>query len=120
MIRVLHIVSSLGGGGVESMLYNYYSNMDNEKIHFDFIVHGNNKGIIEEKVEAMGSLVYHVTPKKISFKDNMLDIENVIKNGDYNVVHCHQNFSNFSSFPKSFILPKTSSGIPKQNILSFR
>lgn len=97
MIKVLHIVSSLGGGGVESMLYNYYSNMDNEKIHFDFIVHGNNKGIIEKKVEDMGSIVYHVTPKKTSFKDNMLDIENVIKNGNYDVVHCHQNFSNFSS-----------------------
>lgn len=97
MIRVLHIVSSLGGGGVESMLYNYYSNIDNEKIRFDFIVHGDNIGLIEEKVEAMGSIVYHVTPKKTSFKDNMLEIENVIKNGNYDVVHCHQNFSNFSS-----------------------
>lgn len=97
MIKVLHIVSALGGGGVESMLYNYYSNMDTSKFHFDFIVHGDNKGIIEKKVEDMGSIVYHVTPKKISFKDNMSKIEDIIKNGDYDVVHCHQNFTNFFS-----------------------
>ena len=66
MIKVLHIVSSLGSGGVESMLYNYYSNMDNSNIQFDFIVHGDIKGIIEEKVEEMGSSIFHVTPKKIS------------------------------------------------------
>lgn len=97
MIKVLHIVSELGGGGVESMLYNYYFHLERNKIHFDFIVHGDNKGVIEEKVEEMGSIVYHVTPKKISFKDNMSKIEDIIKNGDYDVVHCHQNFSNFFS-----------------------
>lgn len=97
MIKVLHIVSSLGGGGVESMLYNYYSNMDNSKIYFDFIVHGENRGIIEEKFEEKGSAIFHVTPKKISLKKNIYEIDEIIKNGNYDVVHCHQNFSNFTS-----------------------
>ena len=97
MIKVLHIVSSLDSGGVENMLYNYYLNIGNSKIHFDFIVHGDNKGIIEKKVKNMGSAVFHVTPKKVSLKINMSEINKVIKDGNYDVVHCHQNFSNFSS-----------------------
>jgi hypothetical protein len=40
MIRVLHVLSSLGGGGVESMLYNYYTHLNRDIIQFDFIVHG--------------------------------------------------------------------------------
>jgi glycosyltransferase involved in cell wall biosynthesis len=97
MIKVLHIVSSLDSGGVENMLYNYYLNIGNSKIHFDFIVHGDNQGIIEKKVKDMGSSVFHVTPKKTSLKKNISQIYEVIKTGSYDVVHCHQNFSNFAS-----------------------
>lgn len=98
MIKILHIVSSLkSGGGVQTMLYNYYENMDRNKIHFDFVVHGDDKGMLEEKVEDMGSAVFHVTPKKVSLKRNVSGINEVIKSGSYDAVHCHQNFSNLTS-----------------------
>jgi hypothetical protein len=45
MIKVLHIISSLSfDGGVQNMLYNYYSNINRSKIRFDFVVHGAEKG----------------------------------------------------------------------------
>lgn len=96
MIKVLQIVSSLGSGGVESMLYNYYSYIDRSRIHFDFVVHGNTVGMLEERMQGLGSKVFHVTPKKKSFLKNMLEMNKIIKNGKYDVIHCHQNFSNFS------------------------
>lgn len=95
MIKVLHVVSSLGGGGVESMVYNYYTKFDRQLIQFDFIVHGDDIGMLEEKFQVMGSKIFHVTPKKISFMQNVKEINYVIQNGRYDVVHCHQNFSNF-------------------------
>ena len=94
MVKVLHVVSSLGGGGVESMLYNYYTKLDKKLIQFDFVVHGDDIGVLEKKLQAMGSRVFHVTPKKVSLSMNIREIDRIIKDGEYDVVHCHQNFSN--------------------------
>ena len=70
MIRVLHVLSSLDGGGVERMLYNYYTHMDRSRVHFNFVVHGKKIGILEEPLKKIGSVIYHVTPKKESLFKN--------------------------------------------------
>lgn len=36
MIRVLHSVSNMDRGGIETMLMNYYRHIDREKVQFDF------------------------------------------------------------------------------------
>lgn len=97
MIRILHIVSSLGSGGVEACLYNYYTYMDRNKIHFDFVVHGDGIGVLEENVAEMGCRIFHVTPKKTSFIQNTREIAKIIREGYYDVVHVHQGASSFSS-----------------------
>lgn len=94
MIKVLHIISSLSfDGGVQNMLYNYYSNINQSKIRFDFVVHGTEKGGLEERFKAMGSNVFHVTPKRTSLAKNLVEINSVIRKGNYDVVHVHQNLS---------------------------
>ncbi len=94
MIKILHIVSSLEyGGGVQTMLYNYYTNMNNEDICFDFIVHGDKKGEYEELFGEMGSTIIHVTPKKKSLIKNLKEINHVMLMKDYDIVHAHQNLS---------------------------
>ena len=92
-IKVLHIVSSLGSGGVEQILYNYYKNISKNNIVFDFIVHGYEEGVLEKKFEELGSTIYHVVPKKERFITNLKQIKNIIYNNNYDIVHCHQNFS---------------------------
>ena len=39
MIRILHVVTKMGYGGLEAMLMNYYRYIDREQIQFDFLVH---------------------------------------------------------------------------------
>ncbi|WP_137790962.1 glycosyltransferase family 1 protein [Bacillus sp. E(2018)] len=95
MIKILHVVSGLGSGGVETMLYNYYLIMDRTKIQFDFIVHDPNYGELESKFENLGCKIYHVTPKKDSFIKNANELYQIIHNGKYDIVHSHQNLSSF-------------------------
>jgi hypothetical protein len=96
MIRVLHVLSSLGGGGVESMLYNYYIHMNRDIIQFDFIVHGNKIGILEDKFKDLGSEIYRVKPKKEGLLQNLIQIRKIIySQPKYDVVHCHQNLISF-------------------------
>lgn len=97
MIRVLNVLSSLDGGGVEMMLYNYYSHMDSSKIKFDFIAHNPNEGMLETSLIKLGSTISHVTPKHKSLFKNIIEIDNIIKNGHYDIVQCHQNFSCFTT-----------------------
>ena len=39
MVRVLHVVTYMGRGGLETMLMNYYRNIDRNKVQFDFLCH---------------------------------------------------------------------------------
>lgn len=89
MIKVLHVVSYLGSGGVETFLYNHYNNMNSANIQFDFIVHGDSKGLYEEKFAEMGSTIYHVTPRKSNLFKNVKQIKNIIKSNYYDIIHVH-------------------------------
>src|SRR5690606_12914520 len=64
-----------------------------KQIQFDFIVHGLNEEPLEKIFKDYNSQIYHVTPKKHSFIKNYIEIKKVIKNGNYDIIHCHQNYS---------------------------
>lgn len=117
MIRVLHILHSLGGGGVEGMLYNYYSHFDRSAIHFDFIVRDTKTSNITKMVESWGSTIYHipVTQKATSKVKNLFDylafivkVRSLIRSKPhYDIVHCHMNLSSwpFLLFAKHANIP---------------
>ena len=49
MIRVLHSVSNMDRGGIETMLMNYYRHIDREKVQFDFIVNKQKPGDYDDE-----------------------------------------------------------------------
>ena len=92
-IRILQICASLSrGGGVQAVLQNYYTYMNQKEYIFDFVVMGTEVGELEEWFESRGSRIYHVTPRGVSFKKNTEELKRIIKNGNYDVVHCHQDY----------------------------
>lgn len=96
-IRVLHILGIVAGGGVESVIMNYYEHIDRNKVQFDFIVHNDNKIDITQRVEAMGGKVFKVTPyykNPIAFT---YGIYKVIKKHHYRIIH--SNMNTLSAFP---------------------
>ena len=92
MIRILHVLSSLDGGGVESMITNYYYNFKNNDIVFDFAVHNPNIGILEKELKDRKSNIYHLTPKKTSLIKNIKELCSIINKEKYDAIYCHQNF----------------------------
>lgn len=89
MIKVLHLFTTLDGGGVESFLYNYYSHMDLGKIKFDAIVPGTEIGYMELDFISLNSEVFHVKRFRENPIKHIKDVANIIKNGNYDIVHCH-------------------------------
>lgn len=93
-MRVLHIVAGLDTGGVAMLLDEYFVNLRDVDIQFDFIIHDNPKlegrrGRFEKKFEELGSHIYKVTPKKENLIENLKQVTKIIKNGKYDVVHVH-------------------------------
>lgn len=59
MIRILHVVNDMHRAGLETMLMNYYRNIDRTKIQFDFLTHRPEKSDYDDEIIEMGGKVYY-------------------------------------------------------------
>lgn len=96
MIRILQELSALDGGGVAKLLYDYYLHMDREKYHFDFLIYDfYDEGMYEEPLSEMGSTIYKLPVYKKDPKKCSRMRSDIIKNGNYDVVHSHSGIGSF-------------------------
>ena len=97
-IRVAHIIGKWVGGGVEAVVMNYYRYIDKSKVQFDFICDEDSSFIPYDEIKSLGGKVILVPPYQKVFKYHK-ELKNVLKEGDYNIVHSHINtLSIFSLF----------------------
>ena len=59
MIRVLQCVNIMDRAGLETMLMNYYRNIDKSQIQFDFLTHRFEEGAYDNEIKGMGGKIYH-------------------------------------------------------------
>lgn len=59
MIRILQCVNNMHRAGLETMLMNYYRNIDRDKIQFDFLTHRPQRSDYDDEIEEMGGRVYY-------------------------------------------------------------
>ncbi len=94
MIRVLQVVAVMNRGGLETMIMNYYRNIDRSNIQFDFLVHGEDEGVYEKEIRALGGRIYRA-PKFNPLHHRMyirwLDDFFSKHSSDYQIVHSHYN-----------------------------
>ena len=90
-IRVLQVVTYMGRGGLETMLMNYYRNIDRSKVQFDFLTHRDERWDYDDEIESLGGKIYHL-PKLNPFSKSYLnDLDKFFKeHKEYQIVHCHQ------------------------------
>ena len=97
-IRIAHIIGKWLGGGVESVVMNYYRHIDKTKIQFDFICDEDSTNIPYEEIEKLGGRVILIPPYQKVFKYHKT-LKKVLKDGNYKIVHSHINtLSVFSLF----------------------
>jgi glycosyltransferase involved in cell wall biosynthesis len=86
-------------GGAESMIMNYYRNIDRSKIQFDFLVHRKEKAAFDDEIEQLGGKIYRLNPINPFFPSAYYkQLRGFFKkNNQYTVVHSHLN--TFSYFP---------------------
>lgn len=98
-IRVLQIIGDVVGGGVETVIMNYYRNIDKSKVQFDFVMHKGALASYIKEVEKYGGRVYEITSYKTNIFKYTYEIFKIIKTQGYQVVHSNMNsLSGFSLF----------------------
>ncbi|WP_271766970.1 glycosyltransferase family 1 protein [Aquimarina algiphila] len=97
--KVLQVFTIMNRGGAESMIMNYYRNIDRDKIQFDFLVHRKEKAAFDDEIESLGGKIYRMDPINPFFPGEYYNrLRTFFKeHTEYAIVHSHLN--TFSSFP---------------------
>ena len=91
MLRVLHSVSNMARAGIETMLMNYYREMDRSQIQFDFLANKPVPGEYDEEICRMGGRVF-VSPglnPLCFFKYERFVADLARHNPQIKIVHAH-------------------------------
>lgn len=96
-MKVLQVLGSLGRAGAETMVMNYYNELNKKSCIFDFIVHANIINGYEKEVEKLGGKIYKLNrPGEIGIIKYIKQVRKVIReNGPYDVIHIHTNTQGF-------------------------
>lgn len=81
----------MGRGGLETMLMNYYRQIDRSKVQFDFLVHRDFEADYDKEILAMGGKIYHVSRLIPWSKAYRNELKNFFRaHPEYTIVHVHQ------------------------------
>lgn len=88
--KICYVVGKWNGGGVESVVMNYYKNIDRKKYQIDFLCDSDSTNIPYDDIKKMGGEVILIPPYQKVFKYQKF-LTNLFKEKKYNIVHSHIN-----------------------------
>ena len=96
-IRIAHIIGKMRNGGVESVVMNYYRNIDRTKIQYDFIIDGDSENPnLEQEIKNLGGKIIIVPPYQKQFSYQRA-LRKIFRENRYPLVYSHIN--TLSVFP---------------------
>lgn len=90
MLRVLHVLGGLGSGGTESLIMNWYRNIDRTKIQFDFLVRSDDSNYLDE-ITALGGRVFYTASFPRHFVQNRRETKKILQRKEWDIIHVHGN-----------------------------
>ena len=88
-IKICHIIGDFINGGVESVICNYFSNIDLNKFNLFIIGHGITIKECADRFSDLGFKIYNVTPKRVNVFKNIKEMNKIIKENKFDIVHSH-------------------------------
>lgn len=89
-VRVAQIMGYMNGGGVESVVMNYYRNIDRERLQFDFVVCRGSTMVPRREIEALGGRVFMIPPysQVIGYQKELIAL---FREQGWKITHSHNN-----------------------------
>lgn len=96
-IRIAHLIGKANLSGVDTVVMEYYRNIDRQRIQFDFIIDGYDETPIDCEIMELGGQIYKVEPYEHGLIESMRQWYDIFKENRYSIVHSHLN--TLSVFP---------------------
>lgn len=94
MIKVLQVGATNVLGGIETYLHNYYNNIDQENVRFDF-VNMYDQICFQDEYERNNSKVYDLPNYRVHPLKYVKNLKNILVNEKYDVLHFNMNSAIF-------------------------
>lgn len=100
-IKVLQVVTQMNRGGLETMLMNYYRNIDRSKVQFDFLTHRNGEKDYDSEILSLGGKIYCLPSLNPFDRKYLRQIDDFFRDHtEYKIVHSHLNC--MSTYPLKY------------------
>lgn len=88
MIRIAQVVGKMFGGGVESVVMNYYRHVDRDRVQFDLLVDSDSGLVPRDEVESLGGRIIEIPPYQhvLAYQRGL---RRVLEAGHWPIVHSH-------------------------------
>ena len=101
--RILLLFTIMNRGGAESMVMNYYRNIDRTLIQFDFMVHRLERGAFDDEIESFGGQIYRMCPV---YPQNFYKYKKLLKeffntHTAYKIIHSHMSELGYFAFKEA-------------------
>lgn len=103
-VRVLNLFTIMNRGGAETMVMNYYRNINRDKVQFDFLVHRDEKGAYDDEIRSLGGKIYHAMP---IYPQNFRKYKRFLKEffeehrHEYKIIHSHMSELGYFAFKEA-------------------
>ena len=87
--RICNIVCDITGGGVESVLINYFSHMNLNNCDLDLITYGISSESCAEKFRDLGFNIILIPPKRNGFFRSVKEMNKIFRIQKYDIIHAH-------------------------------
>lgn len=89
-IRVAQVMGKMLGGGVETVVMNYYRRIDRSRVQFDFLVDSDSTLVPREEIESLGGRVFDIPPYQ-HILEYQRELQRLFKQEHWIIVHSHIN-----------------------------
>ncbi len=88
-LRVLHVVTYMGRGGLETMLMNYYRHIDRSGLQFDFLVHREQEADYDREILSLGGRIHRLSRLNPLSPSYRRELDRFFSENRYSIVHSH-------------------------------
>ena len=88
--RVAQVMGKMVGGGLESIVLNYYRNIDRSQVQFDFLVDSDSTLVPREEIESLEGRVFEVPPYQ-HVAASQKELRLLFGREGWPIVHSHMN-----------------------------
>ena len=93
-IRVCEFMGNMNGGGVESVVMNYYRHIDRSKVQFDFVITESSAIVPRKEMLGLGARVFMVPPYTELLAFQKASYRLFCSHPEWKIVHAHMNALN--------------------------